>query len=136
MIEGLSQSAVDCRLPSITVYKNPRDFIGKELDLMNDRQVTHRIIAHPTKRSVENNGIEEVRLLRSLRSIQGVGKTRVMIAIGPEGGWEDAEVEMYEQRGGFQRISLGERILRTDIAVRIPFCTCTHSLALTKSQSD
>ena len=40
---------------------------------------------------------------------------RVVLAIGPEGGWTDGEVELLESRG-FRRRSLGPRILRTDTA--------------------
>lgn len=38
------------------------------------------------------------------------------VLIGPEGGWSDAEVEWASQRG-FQSLSLGPRVLRTDTAV-------------------
>ena len=41
---------------------------------------------------------------------------RPLLAVGPEGGWTDEEVEMLEGRG-FARYSLGPRILRTDTAV-------------------
>lgn len=39
----------------------------------------------------------------------------VAVFIGPEGGFEEAEVERAEQ-AGFQRITLGKRILRTETA--------------------
>ena len=38
-----------------------------------------------------------------------------MLAVGPEGGWTDAEVALLEAKG-FVRQSLGPRILRTDTA--------------------
>ena len=38
-----------------------------------------------------------------------------MVAIGPEGGWTDGEVDLLESKG-FSRYSLGSRILRTDTA--------------------
>ena len=41
---------------------------------------------------------------------------RVVLAIGPEGGWEEEEVRQFEAKG-FKRTQLGSRILRTDIAV-------------------
>jgi RsmE family RNA methyltransferase len=44
------------------------------------------------------------------------GDAGVMIAIGPEGGWLDEEVLLFQQRG-FQLVNLGPRVLRTDIAV-------------------
>ena len=39
-----------------------------------------------------------------------------MLAVGPEGGWTDAEVGLLEDKG-FARMSLGPRILRTDTAL-------------------
>jgi hypothetical protein len=53
-------------------------------------------------------------------------KTKIVIAVGPEGGWDDEEVRSFVQRG-FHVVSLGERILRTDIAVRYCYwmlCIC------------
>ena len=39
-----------------------------------------------------------------------------LLAIGPEGGWSDYELRLFEAQG-FRRVSFGERILRTDTAV-------------------
>ena len=39
-----------------------------------------------------------------------------VLAVGPEGGWTDAEVALLEEKG-FARMSLGPRILRTDTAL-------------------
>ena len=41
----------------------------------------------------------------------------ITIAIGPEGGWLDEEVHLFQHKG-FQLVNLGPRVLRTDIAVR------------------
>ena len=41
--------------------------------------------------------------------------SRVVVALGPEGGWTDDEVALLEAHG-FARLSLGPRILRTDTA--------------------
>ena len=43
-------------------------------------------------------------------------QTILTLAVGPEGGWTDEEVELLEAHG-FARYSLGPRILRTDTAV-------------------
>ncbi|MDD6029205.1 MAG: RsmE family RNA methyltransferase, partial [Kiritimatiellae bacterium] len=45
----------------------------------------------------------------------GARDRRTLVAIGPEGGWTDAEVALLEAHG-FDRLSLGPRILRTDTA--------------------
>ena len=41
--------------------------------------------------------------------------SRPLIAVGPEGGWTDEEVELFKEQG-FKLFSLGERILRSDTA--------------------
>ena len=41
---------------------------------------------------------------------------RLLLAVGPEGGWTDDEVSLLESHG-FSRYSLGSRILRTDTAL-------------------
>jgi 16S rRNA (uracil1498-N3)-methyltransferase len=48
--------------------------------------------------------------------LEGQAATRAALAIGPEGGWTDAEFEA-ALRGGFQEASLGRLILRTETAV-------------------
>jgi 16S rRNA U1498 N3-methylase RsmE len=42
---------------------------------------------------------------------------RMLIAVGPEGGWEEPyELDMFE-RCGFQKVHIGSRVLRSDVAV-------------------
>ncbi len=50
-------------------------------------------------------------------------KSGITIAIGPEGGWLDEEVRLFQHQG-FQLVNLGPRVLRTDIAVRIDIYDC------------
>ena len=48
-------------------------------------------------------------------NVDGKGPRRMLVAIGPEGGWEEPyELDMFE-RLGFQRVSLGSRVLRSDV---------------------
>ena len=47
-----------------------------------------------------------------------LGPGRIVVAVGPEGGWEDEEVQLLVSKG-FQLCSLGPRILRTDLAVPV-----------------
>ena len=41
---------------------------------------------------------------------------KIILAIGPEGGWNDFEIEFMEERG-FKKIKLSESILRVENAV-------------------
>ena len=55
-------------------------------------------------------------------ALADTGGGRVLIAIGPEGGWNDFELRLLEAHG-FTRVGLGPRTLRVDTA-------CTALLAL------
>lgn len=102
LVDGLMQAGT-AALPQIIVRRRLRAFLEDELDALAPSPV--RIIAHPYG---EENGAN---------AIGGPSPTgRITLAVGPEGGWTDREVEMFEARG-FKRFSLGGRILRTDTAL-------------------
>jgi 16S rRNA (uracil1498-N3)-methyltransferase len=64
----------------------------------------------------------------SLRSVLEVQKSsRAVIAIGPEGGWTDKELESAD-RSGFQHVSLGSLILRTETAVIVTLANLNYAL--------
>ena len=49
------------------------------------------------------------------QAIKGVNINNIGIFVGPEGGFEETEIEAIEDIGG-QSVSLGPRILRTETA--------------------
>jgi 16S rRNA (uracil1498-N3)-methyltransferase len=51
-----------------------------------------------------------------------------LLAVGPEGGWNDFELGLLEAHG-FQRFSLGWQTLRTDTACIALLAVLQHSLA-------
>ncbi|PFH31857.1 RNA methyltransferase [Besnoitia besnoiti] len=67
---------------------------------------SRRLIAHP--------GVVD-----TLGSLKVHEQTRgsVLVAIGPEGGWLDQEVEELKTTQGFEFFSLGDRVLRCETAV-------------------
>ncbi len=58
---------------------------------------------------------EQPHLLTCLQSQPIENYLPIIIAIGPEGGWTDAEIELAIQNG-FQLVSLGKHVLRTTTA--------------------
>ncbi|MBU2887266.1 16S rRNA (uracil(1498)-N(3))-methyltransferase [Gilvimarinus agarilyticus] len=97
LILGLEQ-ARDTRMPAIHQAKRFRPFIEDELqDFLGERQ---GFIAHPYARQHSPHNVSD----------------SSVIAIGPEGGFLDKEIDAFEQRG-FTGISLGPRILRVETAV-------------------
>jgi len=102
LIDGLMQGGVATELPRIELRRNFRKFVNDELDAAYPS--SRRVVAHPYA-----EGRSEVIGQRS------DGGGRLLLAIGPEGGWTDEEVALLESHG-FNRYSLGRRILRTDTA--------------------
>jgi 16S rRNA (uracil1498-N3)-methyltransferase len=64
----------------------------------------------------------------SMRRVVDVQKSsRAVLAIGPEGGWTDKELESAAQ-WGFQQVSLGNLILRTETAVIAALANLNYAL--------
>jgi RsmE family RNA methyltransferase len=100
LIEGLQQAG-DTRLPRVSIHRQFRILIEDELPRASSGEM--RLVAHPgSDRS-------------PLSVAHDLGHRGVLLAIGPEGGWNGFELEMLSQ-AGFEAIGLGARILRTDTA--------------------
>jgi len=100
LIEGLQQ-ARDTRLPIVSVHRQFRVLVE---DLLDEWTA-------PATRVVAQPGHGE----RMHTLIQDAGHARVLLAVGPEGGWNDFERSLLESRG-FAPISMGTRALRSDTA--------------------
>jgi RsmE family RNA methyltransferase len=100
LIEGLQQ-ARDTRLPVVSVHRQLKVFVEDALDDMCPDAL--RLIADPAA-------------IQTPRDAVGVGYTgRVLVAIGPEGGWNDFERQLLALHG-FSQVGMGPRTLRTDTA--------------------
>lgn len=107
LVEGLMQSG-DTWMPGVTMCRRFKVFVEDSLD--DVFAGSSRFVCHP-------GGAPAVRTLKCGEN------GRMLIAIGPEGGWSDYEVELlraYE----FEYVSIGTRILRSDTA-----CVAALSLA-------
>ncbi|MCU1383217.1 MAG: putative methyltransferase [Acidobacteria bacterium] len=110
LIEGLQQ-ARDTRVPVVSIHRQFRILIEDALDGLSAGGL--RVVADPGS-------------TRSLRDITRPGAAeRMMLAIGPEGGWNAFELELLAAHG-FQSVGMGPRTLRTDTA-------CVALLALAHS---
>jgi len=96
-ILGLEQ-ARDTMLPSVTLHRLFRPFAEESLPAI--ARGTRALAAHPPARAPLPRGVSEP----------------VTLAIGPEGGFIDAEIASLE-RAGFEAVTIGERILRVETAV-------------------
>lgn len=103
LLEGLEQCG-DTILPEVRFVKRLKPFLEDEApNLFNDQL---KIIAHPYDGGIEAVHQEELT----------DDSVRRVVAVGPEGGWNDFELGLFAN-SGFKSFSLGERILRTDTAV-------------------
>jgi 16S rRNA (uracil1498-N3)-methyltransferase len=59
--------------------------------------------------------------------LEGQQPASATLAIGPEGGWTDAEFET-ARRSGFQEASLGQLILRTETAVVAALASMNYAM--------
>ncbi|MDD3815065.1 MAG: 16S rRNA (uracil(1498)-N(3))-methyltransferase [Desulfocapsaceae bacterium] len=101
LLQGLEQ-AVDTRLPEISIYERFKPFVE---DVLPDRvkEYSHLLIAHPGSTA-------------TLKSVMRERPGRILLAVGPEGGWIDYEIDRFAECG-FKSFSMGERILKVDTAV-------------------
>lgn len=108
LIEGLQQ-ARDTRVPLVSIHKRFKILIEDELDRLFP--AGKRLVAHPgSRRSFQE-------------ALSAPVPERVLLAIGPEGGWNGFELHLLE-RHGFEQAGFGSRILTTTTA-----CIATLTLA-------
>ena len=100
LIEGLQQ-ARDTRVPDVSIHRRFKVLI--EDDLAG--------LCGPARRVVANPGATT----SAADVLRGTGAERVLLAVGPEGGWNAFELALLEAHG-FIPIGMGSRTLRTDTA--------------------
>lgn len=114
LLEGLGQ-ARDTRLPEVSVHRSFRRLVEDELDSLANG--ARRLLA-----DLAGDGAVPVR--DALAHHEGA---RVLLAIGPEGGWDDFERALLAERG-FRRVTLGSRVLRSDIACLVAVALAHEAL--------
>lgn len=102
LIDGLMQAGTSI-LPRLECWKSFNRFLREGLPAF---PTADRIVAHPSVTPA---------VTPSAPDAAGVSHPLPLLAIGPEGGWTDDEVEQLTAHG-FRGYSLGSRILRTDTA--------------------
>ena len=104
LIEGLQQ-ARDTRLPQVSVHKQFKKLVEDKLDTFGPYAA--RLVAHP------GEGAFPSETLAALPR-----DARILLAIGPEGGWTPFELELLAKHE-FSPVSWGPRALRTDTACAV-----------------
>ena len=110
LIEGLQQ-ARDTRLPLVSIHRQFKVLVEDQLDRLFP--AGQRLVAHPGCAT----SMADARRNR--------GDERVLLAVGPEGGWNEFELRLLAAHG-FQSVGMGPRTLRSDTAC-IALLTLAHS---------
>ena len=100
LIEGLQQ-ARDTRLPIVSIHRQFKVLIEDQLDELFRSGL--RVVADPSAATP----LTEV--------VRSSAAARMLLAIGPEGGWNAFELGLL-QAHGFQPAGMGPRTVRTDTA--------------------
>ena len=101
LIEGLQQ-ARDTRLPVVSVHRSFRRLVEDHLAALSEAST--RLVADPMSRDP----------IRARLTPPPPG--RVLLAVGPEGGWNQFERDLLSAHG-FVGVTLGTRTLRSDTAL-------------------
>lgn len=99
LIEGLQQAGLT-RLPVISVHRRLRPLMEDELEARVPDAL--RLVAHPAA----DGGMGRVALTNA---------RPVLLAVGPEGGWDAFELKLLAAQG-FKHVSLAGGPLRSDVA--------------------
>jgi RsmE family RNA methyltransferase len=100
LIEGLQQ-AQDTRVPIVSIHRRLKVLIEDELDSLCPHAA--RLVTEPGS----NSPLSE--------ASRAVTEPRVLVAVGPEGGWNAYELALF-QSNGFTCCGMGPRTLRSDTA--------------------
>lgn len=104
LLEGLSQCK-DTRVPLVTVHRSPTWLVREELAALVPEPAL-RLLADPAASQP----------VRDALARRASAHERIVLAIGPEGGWAPREERLFDAHG-FARVGLGPRTLRSDVAV-------------------
>jgi len=102
LLQGMEQ-AKDTYLPQVIMHERFKPFIEDVIPGL-DSKYKRKLLAHPAA------GMDLKQTVGS--RISG----RTLLAVGPEGGWVDYEVEKFLEQS-FVPVNMGHRVLRTDTAV-------------------
>ena len=100
LIDGLQQ-ARDTRVPGVSIHRQFRKLVEDDLATVSDATV--RLVADPAATATIREAVADRR------------RERVLLAVGPEGGWNDFELMLLDAHA-FHRVGMGRRTLRSDTA--------------------
>lgn len=100
LLDGMEQ-AMDTWLPEVAIHHQFKPFVEDVVPTLAGQG----LIAHPDGKGT----LADV-------PVSGVPGQRLLLAVGPEGGWSDYELQCFVDHG-FHSFTMGNRILHVDTAV-------------------
>ena len=121
LLRGLEQAG-DYRIPQVGVAKRLPPIVDRVSGVL-DKEDTNGFSWLLEGDSAWNLGADVLLLAHPGQAATSVAEAlddvkpnqRVLLAIGPEGGWTDYELELLE-KAGFRKVGLGSRTFTTDVA--------------------
>ncbi|KAF4668185.1 hypothetical protein FOZ61_006987 [Perkinsus olseni] len=114
LLKGLEQASVDTTPTKVSVHpKSFERFLNGELERSFPEDRYCRLVCHPY------DGCSQLHeaVVKSIRTANdGEAPKRVVLALGPEGGWLDYEIDMLREKG-FECVTTMPRIFSTDVAL-------------------
>jgi 16S rRNA (uracil1498-N3)-methyltransferase len=115
LLEGLQQ-ARDTRVPRVMIHRQFRKLVEDDLPALSDAPA--RVVADPGAAPS----------LREVLGSESAGPPeRVLLAVGPEGGWNEFELQLLADHG-FARASMGSRTLRSDTGCVALIAVCHEAI--------
>jgi len=102
LVEGLEQ-AMDTRVPEVKIHHKFKPFVEDVLPALAGTG----LLAHPET---------TLSLIDLAEGKKITGREKILLAIGPEGGWSEYECQRFLEQG-FTMFTMGPRILHVDTAV-------------------
>ncbi len=93
----------DSGMPTIEVHRTFSYFMSNKLPLLTKERDVACLLADPSGREIT---ITDKPLMR----------TEQVVAIGPERGWSESEIELFKN-SGFSVVGLGARVMRVEVAM-------------------
>lgn len=113
LVEGLQQ-ARDTRMPIVSIHRRLKVLVEDDLDSLCPRGA--RLVAHPGAGRTFPAALATCATPDVIARDAPMVPSRVLLAVGPEGGWSDFELRLMNAHG-FQAVAMGSRTLRSDTAV-------------------
>jgi RsmE family RNA methyltransferase len=100
------EQGMNTYMPQVSIHERFRPFIEDETDKLFEPD-TLRLVAHPS---------DVVNIAKLCCSSNLGPKARIVVAIGPEGGWIDYELDAFKAKS-FIPVCCSSRVMSVDTAV-------------------